>query len=68
MNRNTYELTIRVDIRQVDQASTFEAYARGLHIEEKLTITGDSFLELAQILGRFHELAQAIERERGKQP
>ena len=37
-------------------------YQPGLQIKEALEIEADTFMELAQILGHFHTLAEALRR------
>lgn len=50
----TYELTIQASIRPHGN------YSEGLRIEETATINASTFLELAKILGQFHDLAISL--------
>jgi hypothetical protein len=53
-----YDLWVRVEIREPAQSGS------GLVVEEREQISCRTFLEVAQILGQFHELTEAIERSR----
>lgn len=56
-----FELRITIELRQTDAAYS----GGGLRIDETQQLTAESFLELAKILGRFHELGEQIAKERG---
>lgn len=49
-----YELDINVSIR------TVEGYGGNLNISERVQVPATGFLELCQVLGKFHELAEAL--------
>ena len=53
-----YELRINATIRDMSPGGGY------LNIEESVTVDAVSFLELATILGKFHELAQKIQKEK----
>ena len=53
-----YELRINATIRNTSPGGGY------LSIEESVTVDAVSFLELATILGKFHELAQKIQSEK----
>lgn len=51
---NLYELEIRVSLRQQG------GYAGQLEIADRVVIPAAGFLEICQVLGRFHELAESL--------
>ena len=54
--KKRYELSIRASIR--------DTYESGyLNIDETVEIDAKNFLEIAAILGKFHELAQKLSGE-----
>lgn len=55
-----YELQINATIRQI------EPYSGGgcLEVRESVTLNAESFLELSQVLGQFHELARKLREEK----
>ncbi len=53
-------MTIRIEVR-IEQEPRF---GQALRLDQEFQIPAASFLELAQILGRFEELAQRIRNER----
>jgi hypothetical protein len=52
-----YKLQINIDVRD-------NTYGGGLHFCEEVAIDAEVFLEIAEVLGRFHELAQKIKSTR----
>jgi hypothetical protein len=52
---NDYELDIQVSIRQAG------GYNGSLNISERVTVPATGFLELCQVLGEFHKLAEALQ-------
>jgi hypothetical protein len=55
-------MQLRIEVR-LDSYNDPSAYGN-LQLSETVQIDTPSFLEVAQILGQFHELAAKIERER----
>jgi hypothetical protein len=53
-----YDLSVRVAIRQSEVSGS------GLAVEESAQISCETFLEVAKILGQFHELTDAIKKSR----
>lgn len=51
-----FELTVTAEIRDRSMGG-----APGLQIRESIRLDAASFLELAKILGQFHDLTKAIE-------
>lgn len=51
---NLYELDIRVSMRQSP------GYGGQLDISESVIVPAAGFLEICQILGKFHELAESL--------
>lgn len=49
-----YELDIKVSMRQSP------GYGGQLDISDSVTVTAAGFLEICQILGKFHELAESL--------
>ncbi len=55
-------LNLRIEV-SISQSN----YGQGnLHLREELEIAEVDFLEMAQILGQFKELADRVRKERGK--
>lgn len=55
-----YRMNVRIEITRVDAMHNHER----LSIDETFSLGTSNFLQVAQILGRFHELANAIGNER----
>ena len=55
-DRPRYELRVAVSIRDTEQG-----YGE-INITETLGMNADSFLEMAKILGQFHDLAESIKK------
>lgn len=55
-----YRMEIRVTMRE----EPYNQCASGLEVHEDLIVTADSFLQMAEVLGRFHQLADEV-RKRG---
>jgi hypothetical protein len=53
-------LRISVNVSQSNYGSG------GLHLQEEIEIAEADFVEMAKILGQFHDLAEKIKRERAK--
>ena len=56
--RKMLNLRIEVNVSQSSYGSG------GLHLREEIEIPEADFLEMAKILGQFHDLAEKIKRER----
>ncbi len=52
-NQPRYRLTVRATI-------TDQHFGGGLTVEETVDVRAEDFLELARILGQFHDLAQRL--------
>jgi hypothetical protein len=52
-----YELDINVTIRQA------QGYGGNLNISERVTVPATGFLELCQVLGEFHKLAEILKEK-----
>lgn len=61
-NRQSFSLEISLNITAVDEHGRRD-HGNSLGIRDSLTITADTFMEVAAVLGRFHELAQVLKRE-----
>lgn len=59
--RTKYRLELRHSIRKVDQNGNWLS-GDTFTIEDRVDVDAGSFLELAGILGRFHDLAERINR------
>ena len=57
MGEKQYQLSVRVEIREPRLGGS------GLSIQEDASITCATFLEVAKILGMFHDLTEAIRKE-----
>ncbi len=53
-------LNLRIEVNLVQS----EYGSGGLHLREEIEIAQADFLEMAKILGQFHDLAEKIKRER----
>jgi hypothetical protein len=53
-----YKLKVRCEIQQTDDHGSY--YGQGLNVEENVDIEAGSFMEIAALLGRFHELSEDI--------
>jgi hypothetical protein len=51
---NLYELEVRVSIRQSP------GYGGALEIADRVMVPATGFLEICQVLGQFHELAESL--------
>lgn len=49
-----YDLRIDIEIRNKRSGST------GLSVRESVSITAESFLEVAHVLSKFHDLAETL--------
>lgn len=57
-NQNTYQLELHVTIRPEGN------FSQGLEVRETATVRAETFLEVAAILAKFHELTLTL-RDRG---
>jgi hypothetical protein len=53
-----FRLVLNVELREKDN------FSNGLRVAEELELNAASFMDLAKILGSFHELAERLRRER----
>ncbi len=60
MSQNRYRMDISVRLAPVEE----NGYPTGgqLEIREDVTIEADNFLEVAGILGKFHDLAEVLQK------
>lgn len=56
-----FALVLNIRIEQRDEYGRY--VGSQLQIQQELTVKASSFLEIASIIGRFHELAQAVGQE-----
>lgn len=59
-----YKLKVRCEIQQTDDNGSY--YGQGLNVEENVDIDAGSFMEVAAVLGRFHDLAEDIKQHRAE--
>lgn len=57
-----YRLNLRLRVEKVDERGNYTN--EGLSVEDSLDLRYMGFMEIAGVLGRFHELAEAIKKER----
>lgn len=62
MNGQKFKLNIRCEIVQLDDHGSWTS--NRLSIQDEIGLDLESFFEVAQVLGRFHELAEVIKKER----
>jgi hypothetical protein len=61
-----YKLKIRCEIQQTDDYGGY--VSQGLTVEEHIDVDAANFMEVAGILGRFHELGQEIKAKKMETP
>lgn len=59
-----YQLSMRVEIQQRDDYGGY--IGGGLTVSEDVRVSAGNFLEIAHILGKFHELAKGLEDAKGE--
>lgn len=57
-----YKLRVRCEIQQTDDHGSY--YGQGLNVEENVDIEAGSFMEVAAVLGKFHDLSEKIKAEK----
>lgn len=62
---DTTKYTLRVSVEITSQGGYYSGGRLG--VQENIELGTLGFIELAQVLGRFHELAQTIEKERERE-
>lgn len=55
-----YQLSMRIEIRQIGEHGEYMGSAGNLNVSEDIQFQAGSFLEIARILGEFHEMSQKI--------
>jgi len=55
-----YQLRMRIEIVQVDEHGAWTGQMGNLQVSEDIQFKAGSFLEIAHLLGQFHELSQQI--------
>jgi len=58
-----FELVYSLEIIEVDERGT-RVHNNGLRVSDSVTLHHMGFMEVAQVMGRFHELAEAIRKDR----
>lgn len=58
---NSYTLRISIAIEEKDDRGAFTGGRLCINEEQKLDVT--SFMEIASVLGRFHDVGEALRRE-----
>ena len=64
IGRARYALELKLSVNELDEHER-PVYSKGLEIVNRLTLGELGFMEIAKVLGQFHELARTIESERG---
>ena len=57
-----YKLRVRCEIQQTDDSGCY--YGQGLNVEENIEIDAGSFMEIAAVLSRFHDLSEDIKAKK----
>jgi hypothetical protein len=57
-----YKLKVRCEIQQTDDFGSY--FGQGLNVEENIDIEAGSFMEVAAVLSRFHDLSENIKAKR----
>ena len=55
-----YQLSLRIEIRQIGEHGEYMGSAGNLSVSEDIVFNAGSFLEIAHVLGEFHEMSQKI--------
>ena len=55
-----YQLRIQIEIQRVGEHGEYLGQAGNLQVTEDILFDATSFLEIASVLGEFHELSQKI--------
>lgn len=55
-----YKLRVQCEIQQTDDNGGY--YGQGLRVEETIDIGATTFMEIAGVLGQYHELGEIIKR------
>lgn len=61
--RDTFKLRVQVTIERYNESYGGGSTGDRLNVNEEQTLELGSFLELAGVLGRFHELGEQLRRE-----
>lgn len=56
-----YKLRVRCEIQQTDDHGGF--YGQGLTVEETADLSLDTFMDVAAVLGQFHELTKTVKTD-----
>lgn len=54
-----YQLSVRVSIQDVEMLGNIQ-------VEEHFRVDAKNFIDICQLLGRFHELAEKLKQEAGR--
>lgn len=60
-----YKLRVRCEIQETADNGSYRG--QGLTVEENTELDAAGFMDVAGILGRFHELSERIKREQAKE-
>lgn len=60
-NKQSWRLRVDLVVEEVDPRTGGTTYNNRLSVREELNVGSGTFMEVAQLLGRFHELAKASE-------
>lgn len=68
MTQDTQRFRVEVNVRVVQLTDSgngqwYAAGGQGLEVRDAVDLTAAGFMEVAGILGRFHELAQSLKQE-----
>jgi hypothetical protein len=58
-----FHLEYTIEIVEVDGNGT-RLHGNGLRVSDSMNLNHMGFMEIAQVLGRFHELAETVQKER----
>ena len=66
-NKELFILDVNVQIRKVNRVGGYDQWTNEqINVSEKIELGTLDFIEVAAILGQFHELAETIKKEREK--
>lgn len=66
-NQDSYQLEIRATVRRVGPHGEYRGSGEQLTVDHSLSLGTLDFLQLAGVLGRFHDLAEEVKRAHGEQ-
>jgi hypothetical protein len=61
--KQKFDIQIQVRIQEYSEGGGYRG--QGLEVNETVSVEASGFMDICQVLSRFHELASVIRKERG---